>query len=102
MMSPLSDTSSFFLQLAIAEAKKDPTSLVESIYWLESTLLYEGGLTNSSASSSLLKNIGLAHVNLIQNKLIPQNTPLPAKPFGDVLGTLRDINWPTTSRYLIV
>jgi hypothetical protein len=71
---------------------------VKSIYWLESTLLFEGGLASSSASSALLKNIGLAHVNLIQNKLLAQDSPLPSRPFDDVLGTLEGIDWPTTAR----
>ena len=59
---------------------------------------FEGGL-HGSASSALLKNIGLAHVNLIQNKLLSQDTALPSRPFDDVLGTLEHINWPTSPRY---
>lgn len=95
----LSDTSSFFLQLSIPEAKQDPTSLVKSVYWLESALHFEGGV-KGSASSALLKNIGLAHVNLIQNKLLPQDAALPARPFDDVLGTLEHIGWPTSAKYV--
>jgi hypothetical protein len=97
MFSIYLDTSSFYLQLAINEAKKNPASLVQSIYWLESALYYEGGL-NGSASSALLKNIGLAHVNLIQNKLLPAGSSLPSRPFDDVLGTLEHIDWPTSAR----
>ena len=91
------DTSSFYLQLSIPEAKKDPLSLVQSLYWLESALYFEGGL-HGSASSALLKNIGLAHVNLIQNKNIPAGSALPPRPVDDVLGTLQHIGWPATAR----
>jgi hypothetical protein len=84
------------LQLSIPEAKKNPASLIKSVYWLESALYFEGGL--NATSSSLLKNTGLAHVNLIQNKVFPANTALPARPFDDLLGTLEPIGWPTTTR----
>lgn len=99
-MTVSTDTSSFFLQLAIPEAAVDPASLVRSVYWLESALQYEGGLNSSSASSALLKNTGLAHVNLIQNKQMAADAALMSRPFDDVLGTLQDIKWPTTARYV--
>ena len=98
MQQYCTDTSSFFLQIAISEAKQDPLGLVDSVYWLESTLFFEGGV-NGSATTSLLKNTGLAHVNMIQNKLLPSDS-LPNRPLGDVLNTLQHINWPTT-RYLL-
>lgn len=92
----MADTSSFYLQLSISEAKSKPESLVRSLYWLESALFFEGGI--NSSPSSLLKNTGLAHVNLIQSKLMPQKGGLSARPSGDVLGTLEHINWPTSER----
>ncbi len=91
------DTAAFLLESALKVASKDYQPLIAAIYFLESAIYLES-VSNSTRglSAGLLKNAGLAHVNLIQNKLVPSNGnngyPLP---YGkDILFTSDKINWP--------
>ncbi len=88
----LLDTSAYLLLTAQSVAAADANPLVHAIYWLESALAMEG--LNHSATS-LLKNVGLGHVHLVQNKLLSgiASGLLPA-PDHDIFGSLETIAWP--------
>jgi hypothetical protein len=84
------------LETALKVSSTDYEPLVCAVYFLESAIHYEGGLHSNSSktpSTALLKNTGLAHVNLIQNKLVPASSlPLPNKK--DIFSSVSGINWP--------
>lgn len=86
----LSETAAFVLLTAIKSAASDVRPLVDAAYWLESAIWKEGG--PQAAHTSLLKNAGLAHVHLIQSKLVGDEQPLPTPM--DVHGTLQQLAWP--------
>ena len=68
--------------------------MVNALYYLETAYYLEGPVTTPT---SLLKNLGLGHVHLIQNNLLNEEIiPLPAV---DLFDSLNKINWPTTGRY---
>lgn len=77
---------------ALKYAHEDPLPLVEAMYWLETSIWMEGGPT--MAASSLVKNAGLGHVHMVQNKQLSNEKPLP-KP-SDVHHSLQQIGWPST------
>ncbi|RYH19587.1 DUF2723 domain-containing protein [archaeon] len=85
------DTASYYLDVAIKTAGRDAKALVDAVYWLETSLYLEGGLANSP--SGLLKNAGLGHVHLVQNKALKESEPLPL-PL-DVHNSTEHIQWPT-------
>jgi hypothetical protein len=87
------DTSAFYLEAALKVAATDYKPILNAVYVLESTIYFERSIEGGKPSSALLKNTGLAHVNLIQNKLIPQSNKLP-KPMGDIFNTTSQIEWP--------
>ncbi len=83
-----SDTAAYLLLSALTTAASDAQPLVDAVYWLESTFLVEG----AACPSSLLKNLGLAHVHLVQNPLLA-GKPLPA-PSRDFFSTAQAMQWP--------
>ncbi len=94
-----SDTAAYSLQSAISTASTDVQPLADALYWLESSYVLEGA---ARCPSSLLKNLGLAHVHLIQNPLLSarlagkKKVLLPA-PSQDWFQTLAAISWPATN-----
>ena len=84
------------METALKISSVDYKPLVFAVYFLESAIHYEGGLHSNSSkipSTALLKNTGLAHVNLIQNKLVPASSlPLPNKK--DIFSSVPGIKWP--------
>mmetsp|Transcript_21047 Transcript_21047/g.30398 ORF Transcript_21047/g.30398 Transcript_21047/m.30398 type:complete len:795 (-) Transcript_21047:201-2585(-) len=94
----LTDTAAFYLEVALKTASQDYRPLVNAVYWLESAVYYEGGEVHGNPSAALLKNTGLAHVNLIQNKLFASDKALP-RPMNDILGSLEGIGWPVSDRW---
>jgi hypothetical protein len=42
----------------------------------------------------MLKNAGLGHLHIVQNKLIPSDGPMPTVTI-DLFNTLDRMNWPT-------
>lgn len=88
------DTAAYLLESALKVSASDYSPLVLAVYFLESALCYEGGVNSTLKypSTALLKNAGLAHVNLIQNKLIPSSAlPFPTR---DIFSTIEHIGWP--------
>ena len=87
------------LLAALTTFDTDIQPLIDAVYWLESSYYLEVE-DGSRVPSSLLKNVGLAHVHLIQNpilaklvnpKRIINNLP---KPSIDYFKTLDLIEWP--------
>lgn len=99
------DTAAFLLESALKVASKDYKPLVSAVYFLESAIAYEnntilsGNSTGNGPSTSLLKNAGLGHVNLIQNKLISNGGGLSLPMKKDILLTSKLINWPSQRYY---
>jgi hypothetical protein len=91
------------LENALKSATVDYVPLVDAIYWLESYIVLEGNRTDS-LPTSFLKNLGLAHVNLVQSKLLPNSKSVKIVPASsDMHGSLSAINWPSSSdRYIVV
>lgn len=71
---------------AIKSAKVDAKPLVYAVYWLETAYWLEG----EECGSALLKNAGLSHVHLIQNKILKTLKP----PTVDLFHSLSAIDWP--------
>lgn len=102
--SPLiaADTAAYLLESAIYIANSDPQPLVDAIYWLETSVLLEqtgaNGLERnlSAVPASLLKNAGLGHVHLIQNKML--NASMPLLFSFDFFQSGRTIGWPSKKR----
>ena len=93
-----SDTSAFLLERAIPSAATAPLALVEAVYWLESALHLETQVhTATEAPAGVLKNLGLAHVHLVQCKALSGTADLPL-PEQDFFGTLEVIGWPRSTR----
>ncbi len=107
----IADTGAFLLDNAIKIANTDPLPLVEAIYFLESCIYLERGVANTSTHSKispyssvndpnakisalLLKNAGLGHVHLVQNKLLNDHDSESYEPINDLFQTLDEINWP--------
>ncbi len=109
----LADTGAFLLDNAIKIANIDPLPLVEAIYFLESCIYLERGVANTSdntvkispystvndpnakINALLLKNAGLGHVHLVQNKIVNDQDAEVYEPMNDLFHTLDEINWPT-------
>jgi hypothetical protein len=86
----LVDSSSYLLSIAIPYANTNPLPLVESLYLLESAVYMEGEV---EAPTSLLKNLGLGHVHLVQNKILTSENSI--QPKEDYLHLLEKISWPS-------
>lgn len=86
----LTDTAAYLLDRAIKEESEVVQPLIDATYWLETAYLLDGP---EVAPASLLKNMGLAHVHLLQNaKLKDANTlGLPTK---DIFNSTTAIGWP--------
>lgn len=69
----------------------DPLPLIHSIYWLESSMILEV----PNISPMLLKNTGLAHVHLVQNKAVKAFGSTLPPPLTDFFNTLDKIDWPS-------
>ncbi len=67
--------------------------LVKAIYWLESAYVVEG----KDCASSLLKNLGLAHLHAVQSKIIPDEL-LIQETIDDLLDTSTLIDWPASGQ----
>lgn len=85
------------MQTAITTSSVDAQPLVDAVYFLESSCALEG---IEEAPTSLLKNVGLAHVHLIQNAILSKkenprrsinNLQLPSV---DYFNSLEAIEWP--------
>lgn len=96
----LADTGAYLLQSAVEQLTSDPLPLIDAIYWLESAVILETRTLKKGdkVPYPLLKNAGLAHVHLIQSKLLrkilddrgDRALPLP----NDILSTATMIEWP--------
>ena len=86
----VSETAAFHLQSAIPVAAVDPSALLEAVYWLETSVILEEG----DPMTSLLKNAGLSHLHLLQNKAVKQAGNLPT-PALDIFQSLGVIKWPS-------
>ena len=96
----LADTGAYLLQATVEQLATDPLPLIDAIYWLESAVALESHTLRKGdrVPYPLLKNTGLAHVHLIQSKLLrkileergDKALPLP----NDVLNTASMIEWP--------
>ncbi len=84
--------AAFSLELSIPMAATDPTPLINSLYWLESSVIYESKIGERIVPSALLKNCGLVHLHLVKSAKATFIEPPP-----DVLQTLDIINWPLNS-----
>ena len=96
------DTAAFLLESALKVSSTDYKPLVYALYFLESAIAYENNTISKNSmgpSTSLLKNTGLGHVNLIQNKLVPNGGGLFLPKNKDILLTSKKINWPS-QRYI--
>lgn len=88
-MSLYLDTAAYVLASAIQSASQDGFPLIKAIYWLESAFAIEG----IDCPSSLLKNLGLAHLHSVQNKLIPDEIVIQ-DVVEDILGSKLLVDWP--------
>jgi hypothetical protein len=80
--------------LKVADTNAKP--LIRAVYWLESAYVLEG----ASCGTGLLKNIGLSHVHLIQNKVLSKkkNKMKALKPpADDMFHTLQAMKWPNST-----
>ena len=91
----LAETAAFYLEAALKVTSTDYKPIVGAIYMLESAIYFEKTFPGGSPPTALLKNTGLAHVNLVQNKRIPKGKPLLV-PMGDLFNTSAGIDWPRT------
>ena len=80
------ETGAYALDSAIKVAHLNYKPLVNAIYFLESAIIID-----EHASTSLLKNVGLGHIHLIQNKIIGKSLP---KPKNDIFHSIEKIGWP--------
>lgn len=78
------------LLTAIEVASVNPKPLVNAMYWLESACLLEEG----KAPTALLKNAGLAHVHMIQNKVLTPSDDITEFIGPDFLRTKARLNLP--------
>jgi hypothetical protein len=62
---------------------------LDAVYWQESSHLLE-----ERSPTSMLKNAGLGHLHIAQNKLIPSDGPMPMVT-SDLFNTLDRMKWPT-------
>ena len=74
---------------AIKVANVDAKPLVHAVYWLETAYMLDG----KSCWSALLKNAGLGHVHLIQNKVLKSFKP----PKVDLFQSMERIQWPSSN-----
>jgi hypothetical protein len=74
-------------------ANQDPQPLIDAIYWIETVYRLEG---EESTPTSLLKNGGLAHLHLVQNKVlaVDYHDSHRLAPTKDIFHTLKAIDWP--------
>jgi hypothetical protein len=87
----VTDAASFRLMKAIETAATDPDSLIEAVYFIEYAAYLEMS-RNNSVPTFVLKNLGLGHVHLIQNKAIPDDRLPPPKV--DFFRILPALSWP--------
>lgn len=99
------DTAAYFLEESIKIMNVDPYPLINAIYWLETSMLLE----KPNPPPMLLKNTGLAHVHLVQNKALTpllatvaaasgggDGTALPY-PKIDLFNSINLLQWPKVS-----
>lgn len=89
MYAHCTDTAAYMLIAAIKVANVDAKPLIHAVYWLETAYLLDG----KNCGSALLKNAGLGHVHLIQNKVLKSFKP----PKVDLFHSLEGIQWPASS-----
>jgi hypothetical protein len=113
------DVAAFALEGAIAADSapivnghdlKAGTALVDATYWIECAVILESLESNASRAerdqthgepvsgrgrvpTSVLKNAGLAHMNLVRSKALAQEVVLP-QPSADLFGTAQAMGWP--------
>ncbi len=103
--------SAYLLEKAIPYASNDPLPLLDATFWFEVSMSLEKSFIEDPLSKNrdfpagLLKNAGLAHVNLIQAKKITEGKlhgelQLPAS-YAVFQGykEAESIAWPVNSRY---
>ena len=85
------------LERAIPTAATSPQALVDAVYWLETTIYYEMKVHSPPlhVPIGLLKNLGLAHANLVQCRALSGAKTLPL-PSYDVFKSTMEISWPST------
>ena len=94
------DVAAFFLEKALKVASQNASPLIDAVYWIEAALELDAAFHNESLQqpSALLKNAGLAHAHLVQNKLIKDgdNGALELPQSYDIFETLigHHIGWP--------
>ncbi len=92
------ESGAFFLHLIHSNKSAMETSpqlIVDAVYWLETGYLLE----QNASSASLLKNLGLAHIDLLQNNALSKRKQL-LYPSEDIFGTLKDLNWPNAAAFV--
>ena len=90
-LDKVTDTAAFRLSKATQEGAVCSVCLIEAVYFLESAVYLENS-RNNTVPTYLLKNLGLAHVHLIQNKEISEQSLKP--PIIDFFSSLKHIPWP--------
>lgn len=108
------DVAAFALEGGIAAAETNLEPLIDATYWIESAAILEALESNGSRSArleanegpsfgrgwvptSVLKNAGLAHMQLVKSPLTNRMPVLPV-PKIDHFGTLSTIEWPVLSQ----
>jgi hypothetical protein len=87
----LIDMGAQALEMAIPRANENPNPLIYAVYLLETAISFEIN-ARSDPSPALLKNAGLGHIHMVQNKKLPSDKlPFPAY---DLFGSLKVMEWP--------
>jgi hypothetical protein len=97
--------AAFHLEKALKIASTNPAPLIDAVYWIEAALELDAAFHSDTLQqpSSLLKNAGLAHAHLVQNKLIKDEhsggalqLPLSYDVLRPLIG--HHVSWPTELR----
>jgi hypothetical protein len=79
------------LERAITIEKEDYKPLIDSLYWIEVSAMFE----HPNPPTHMLKNAGLAHMHYAQHRaeeLTAGGVPPPKK---DLFGALERMQWPS-------
>lgn len=102
--------ASVLLEKAITIANTDPNPLLDAVFWSEVGITLEKGFIRDDVPTpptSLLKNAGLGHAHIVQNKLIKEGEkygeyPIPQSfdVFQTILGP--EVDWPTDKKCVLM
>jgi hypothetical protein len=87
------ETAACLLERAIRIEKEDYQPLVDSIYLVEVSNMFE----HPTVPTHMLKNAGLAHLHYAQHKAEALSANAVPPPKKDLFGALERLQWPSAS-----